>query len=230
MNINSRAIGLFLLTAFSLFFAACGEPQSNSNAAKNSATNTPAANSANTPNSAGSQANSSGAKTQAAFSKTVELHGIKFVVESPNSGSGNKVTVTPAGLQITNEAFTKSIDGEVYGVEVGDLNVDSSPEVYVYVRERGGNKRASLVAYSANNKKSMSEISLPADDPKSKNLAGFNGEDEFAVVENSLARRFPLFEGTGAAAKKTGKWRQFQYKLKQGEAGWVLYVVRVDEF
>jgi hypothetical protein len=223
MSIQFRAIGLFLLTACSLFFAACGESHSNPGATEKSAV--PPA----TPNN-GNSAGGSVAKSQAAFSKTVELHGIKFIVESPNSESGNKVTITPSGLQVTNEGVTKSIEGEVYGAEVGDLNVDQSPEVYVYVRERGGNKHASLVAYAANNRKSISEISFPADDPKSKNLAGFHGEDEFAVVESSLARRFPLFEGTGADVKKTGKMRQFQYKLKQGEAGWVLYAAKVIEF
>lgn len=186
----------------------------------------------NSSPNAGNAANSAGSANAAAkpFSKTVELHGIKFTVESPNTATGNKVTVTPSGLEATNEAATRDIDGEVYDAEIGDLNVDQSPEVYVYARKSDGDKHASLVAYSANNKKSMSEVSMPAMDPKAKDFAGFNGENEFAVVENSLVQRFPVFDGTGADAKKTGKMRQIQYKLRPGEATWQLYPVKVTEY
>lgn len=158
------------------------------------------------------------------FSQTVELHGISFKVESPNSATGNKVTITPAGLQVSNESVTVDANGEVIGAEIGDLNIDQSPEVYVYVR--GADKRASLIAYGTNSKKSMSQIYLPELDPQSKEAAGFNGEDEFAVVESTLVHRFPIFE----AGQKTGKMRQFQLKLKPGEAGWVLKTDKVVEY
>lgn len=117
------------------------------------------------------------------------MRGIKFKVESPNSETNNKVTVTPSGLSGSNEPVTSAVDGDVYEAEIADLNIDQSPEVYIYVRERGGKKRASLIGYSANSKKSLSEISVPAIDPTSKDAAGLNGEDEFAVVENTLVRR-----------------------------------------
>lgn len=210
-------------TAILVILSACGgEPKNTSN------TTNPANRANTTTNSAGTPTSSNVAKTSSPFSRTVELHGIKFKVESPNSESNNKVTVTPSGLEITNEGFTKSVEGEVYEAEVGDLNVDRSPEVYIYVRKRGVSKGVSLVAYGANNRKSLSEIFLPELAPKQ--AAGYHSEDEFAVVENSLARRFPIFEGTGADARKTGKTRQLQYKLKRGEAGWVLSVYKTTEY
>ncbi|MBX7053618.1 MAG: hypothetical protein K1X36_01595 [Pyrinomonadaceae bacterium] len=164
------------------------------------------------------------------FSKTLELHGIKFVVESPNSATGNTVKVTPSGLEVSNDVQTRSVNGEVYDAEVGDLNIDLSPEIYIYVRETGGNKKASLIAYSANKKRSLSEIAIPEVDTKSKEFAGYNGGDEFAVVESTLARRFPIYDGSGADAKKTGKMRQLKYKLKQGEAMWQLTIAGSTEF
>ena len=214
MRYWSSVGSLFFLIAVSVTIIACGGSE-RAPATENTAAGTP------TPVAV---------QSGPPFSQSLELHGIRFVVKSPNSGSDNKVTVTPSGLEITNEGFTKSVDGEVYGAEIGDLNVDRSPEVYIYVRQRGGNKRVSLIAYSANNRKSLSEVYLPDLDPQSKDAAGYKGEDEFAVVENTLARRFPIYDGTGANAKKTGKTRQFQYKLKQGEAGWVLSVDKVVEY
>lgn len=169
-------------------------------------------------------------KESKAFAATVELHGVKFVVESPNSAAGNKFTVTPSGLKESNEPFTQSVDGDVYGAEVGDLNIDQSPEIYVFVRERSGLKRSTVYGFAANAKKSMSQFALADPDVKSKEYAGYNGEDEFAVVENVLSRRFPIFEGTGADAKKTGKTRIVQYKIKPGEASWQFYVFRSDQY
>jgi len=54
------------------------------------------------------------------------------------------------------------------------------------------------------------------------------GHDEFAIIENTLARRFPLFkEGDTNAAPSGGK-RQVHYSLKPGEAGWVLQLQKTN--
>lgn len=42
-----------------------------------------------------------------------------------------------------------------------------------------------------------------------------------------IARRFPICDDH---RKPTGKWRQLQYKLVPGEAGWQLRVERMIEF
>lgn len=237
MKRYSKITGIAFLAAVGAFSLACANAANTANSANtvvNAVINASPPGNSNTANAvnAANGTNSANAANAAAkpFSKTLELQGVKFTVESPNAATGNKVTVTPAGLEITNEAMTRSIDGEVYDAEIEDLNADGSPEVYVYARGNDPEKRASLVAYGTNNKKSMSEISMPAVDPQSKNYAGFNGEDDFAVVENSLVHRFPVFDGTGANAKKTGKTRQIQYKLRPDEATWQLYPDRVTEF
>ena len=88
----------------------------------------------------------------------------------------------------------------------------------------------SLIAYSANKKKSLSEIYLPpfTDDPK---LAkGYRGHDDIAMVEGIVAQRFPIYKDTDTDDKPTGGWRQLQYKLTQGEASWVLKLDKVLEF
>ena len=164
------------------------------------------------------------------FKKTVELHGIHFVVESPNSGADNSVTITPSGLAVSNEPIVVKIAGEVSDADVGDLNVDQSPEIYVFYRERDGLKRARVVGYSANNKKSLSEISLREPSIEMPEYAGYKGEDEMIVIENVLSHRFPIFDGTGPDAKKTGKTRIIQYKIKPGEATWQFYIYRKDEY
>ena len=119
------------------------------------------------------------------------------------------------------------IIGTVTRIETGDINVDGSPEIYIYARDGEG---TNLIAYSANRKKSLSQIFLPDLTEDVKNAAGYRGHDEFAVVENSLARRFPIFPEDESETKPTGKMRQLQYKLHPGEAGWVLKVENSTEF
>jgi hypothetical protein len=50
------------------------------------------------------------------------------------------VTITPSGLAIDNSPMTKGVDGHVVLAEVADLNVDGSPEIYVYAQSAGSGR------------------------------------------------------------------------------------------
>ena len=163
----------------------------------------------------------------AAFDSKLEMQGVAFRVVSPNRADANFVEITTAGLTHDNSPWKQEIDGVVVGAEVADLNADLSPEIYVFVRGRDVEVRASLVAYSSNRKRSLSAIYLPELEAQPGATRGFRGRDEMAVVENVIARRFPIFGDDG---KPTGKWRQLQYKRVAGEAGWQLRVDRMIEF
>ncbi len=168
--------------------------------------------------------------TTGAFTKRLELQGISFYVTCANEGSINTLHIIPAGLKVDNAPISREIDGTVTGAEVTDLNVDGSPEIYVYVTSAGSGSYGSLVAFSANKLKSLSEIYLP---PLSEDQAaskGYRGHDEFAVLEGVLGRRFPVYRDMDINATPTGGTRQIQYKLVPGEAGWLLKSDRVVEY
>jgi hypothetical protein len=159
-----------------------------------------------------------------AFSKKLTLHGIRFDISS----TGNTLRIVPSGLKKDNSPIERTIDGVVTGADVGDINVDKSPEIYVYVKAK--DTTTSLIAYSANKKKSLSEIYLPpfTDDPK---LAkGYRGHSEIALVENTVVQRFPIYKDGDSDGKPSGGTRQMQYKLKKGEASWVLRLDKTIEY
>ena len=159
------------------------------------------------------------------FDKTFSLHGITFHVVATNEGAINQLTITPSGLEIVNSAMKHEIDGSVTGAEIADINADGSPEIYVYINSAGSGTYGSLIAYSANNKKSLSQIYLAPLAYDKVNSVGYMGHDEFTIIENSLARRFPIYnEGDPNCCPKGGT-RQLQYKLIQGEASWQLKLV-----
>lgn len=164
------------------------------------------------------------------FDQSFESQGIGFRVTSANNGSVNELTITPRGLSIDNTPIVQSIEGQIVRAEVADLNSDGSPEIYSYITSADNIYRGSLVACSANRCKSLSDIYLPAEPQALSRANGYRGHDEFAVVENRLVRRFPVYKDSNADGAPTGGTRQFQYKLKQGEASWVLELDRVVSY
>jgi hypothetical protein len=157
----------------------------------------------------------------APFQQTLALHGITFrvtTVEQP--GKPAVLRLTPSGLKGDNSPVEAPLNGRVISAEIADLNIDRSPEVYVFVRLPGDGAGVSVFAWSANNNKSLSQIALreiPAGDER---LTGYQGKDEFAIVESVLVRRFPVVD----------RMRQISYKLEAGEAGWILRPGRSTEF
>ena len=157
------------------------------------------------------------------FNQTFKLHGIEFKVVT----QGKHLLIIPTGLKIDNSPIERDIEGVVAGADIGDINVDGSPEIYVYIK---GKDKGSLIAYSANNKKSLSEIYLPPIPENPKLTKGYRGHDEFMMVEAIVAQRFPVYKDNDSDAKPTGGWRQLQYKLVQGEAGWQLKIDKTLEY
>ena len=173
------------------------------------------------------QATSEAQPAEISFAQVLELQGVTFNVVSSNTVSANTVSVSTTGLEIDNSAWSQEVDGTVTGAEVADLNADGSPEVYVYVKSTGADAKGSVVTYVANNRKSLSMAFMAplSDTPGAAD--GYRGQDEFAVLEGVLGRRFPIHDEVGAP---TGRIRQLQYTLNAGEAGWILKVDRVLEF
>jgi hypothetical protein len=166
----------------------------------------------------------------APFDRALELQGIRFHVTSANDGSVNTLRIVPTGLAIDNSPIERTVEGRVTGAEVADLNADGSPEVYVYVASADSGARGSLVAYSSNQRKSLSEIYLPPIAEDQAAYKGYRGRDEYAVLEGVLGHRFPVYRDADTDGRPTGGMRQLQYTLVPGEAGWLLKKDRMVDF
>lgn len=207
-----------LANAILLSLVACGEKPANTAPA------------ADTPAAAPAEAAAAPETAKPGFKKEFELNGIRFVVEATNEGSMNNLTITPSGLSEVNDVISREIDGSVTNAEIGDINADGSPEIYVWVNSAGSGGYATPIGYASNNNKSMSEIYFPPISEDAVNSKGYMGHDEFAVVEGVVAQRFPIYKDGDTNAQPSGKMRQLHYKLTPGEAGWVMKVDRVEEF
>ncbi len=164
------------------------------------------------------------------FRQEFELHGIRFLVEATNKGSLNQLTITPSGLSISNETVSREIDGSVTGADIADLDADGYPEIYVWANSAGSGSYGSVIGYAVNRGKSMSEVYFPEFDETDKYFKNYMGHDEFAVVELTFVRRFPIYKQGDSNNQPTGRTRQLQYKLLPGEAGWKLVLDKVVEY
>jgi hypothetical protein len=156
------------------------------------------------------------------FNRKLELQGIRFHLTSNNQGSVNKLRIVPSGRLSQRTPITQEVYGTVTGAEIADLNADGWPEIYVYISSAGSGSYGTVVGYAVNRGKSVTPITLPelSDDPVAS--AGYQGHDEFALVEGALARRFPVYRSGDTNASPSGGRRQLHYRLVAGEAGWLL--------
>ncbi|WP_137401437.1 hypothetical protein [Echinicola rosea] len=146
------------------------------------------------------------------YTKTLNLSSQLFIVTAREEA----LIIESPTLEVDKGPYESVLTGEVLNAEIGDLNADGEAEIFIYSRD--GEGYGKVVGYSVNNGKSMSMIAIPPIADSQEANAGYEGGDEFAIVENNLVRRFPL---------ANGKTKQIQYKLKDGEAMRQLVVDKV---
>lgn len=56
------------------------------------------------------------------------------------------------------------------------------------------------------------------------------GHDEFAIIETTLARRFPIYKDGDTNNNPTGGTRQIEYKLKDGEASRLFVIDKISKY
>lgn len=160
------------------------------------------------------------------FSKSLNLQGVDFIIVSTSNHGKNKLSITTTGLPHDyNESFDIGTEN-VVNAEVEDLNSDGSPELVVFTQKDEPQKRANVYAFSVNNKKSMSQVYFQPTEENKKINNGYNGHDEFALVETYLVQRFSLYKD----GVKTDKTRQIQYVLVDGEASRKFKVKNQSEY
>jgi hypothetical protein len=154
--------------------------------------------------------------------------GFSVRLSSPNKEDSNTLTLAPTGLRADNSPVTREVDGLVTRAALNDIDGDGSPELLVWLLRPDGGFYGSVVVYSTNRRKSLSEIWIAPPEPG--DFAGYRGEDEFEVVQHTFVRRFPVYKEGDKKDSPTGGIRQFQYKLKKSESGWQLKLDRVVNY
>ncbi len=162
---------------------------------------------------------------QTQFSKVLNLQEVGFNVSAIAKNGVNQLTVFTFGLPNEfNETFDIK-DQVVTHAEVEDLNSDGSPELVVFT-QHNENQKGMVHAFSVNNGQSMSMVYFQPTEENEAINKGYNGHDEFTLVETKLVQRFPIFEN----GQKTARLKQISYNLVEGEAMRQFVLSTVSEF
>lgn len=162
------------------------------------------------------------------FEETCKGDGFEIRILAEKEDAVWKFQLEPRGM--SSDSRVQTFEKEVPPTRIlfQDMSGDGVEELFVIFTSSGSGSYGSVMAFSTNGKKALTDIVI--DEPDSKNLEGYMGHDEFEVVENTFIRRFPVFKPGDTNSKPTGGWRQFQYKLRSGEAAWHLRLDRVVSF
>jgi hypothetical protein len=137
----------------------------------------------------------------------------------PQGQSQSNISVAFSGNAASEMKFTDK--DPISKVLVGDLDANGFDEIYIITVSAGSGSYGNVIGLASLADKSLSPITVPAVEEKDMKAGGqfegYTGHDEFEIIELSLARRFPI-----KAANAT--MRGINYKLKAGEAGFVLYI------
>lgn len=161
------------------------------------------------------------------FQKTLSLQGISFDIKTTGEGSISQLSIQPEGLEIDNQKIILEIEGQAVNAEIEDLNSDGFPEILIYTISAGSGSYGDVIGYSVNNGKSISQIYFPDISENKEANTGYMGHDEFAIVETSLVRRFPVYKEGDSNNNPTGGTRQIQYKLKDGESSRLFVIDKI---
>jgi hypothetical protein len=167
---------------------------------------------------------------KASFQKTLSSQNLSFDITTSGEGSIRQLSIQPKGLEIDNSKIALEIEGQVVNAEMEDLNGDGFPEILIYTMSAGSGSYGSVIGYSVNNGKSVSQIYFPELSENKEASIGYMGHDEFAIEKPYLVREFPIYKEKDTNVNPTGGTRQVQYKLKDGEASRLFVIDKISDY
>jgi hypothetical protein len=120
-----------------------------------------------------------------------------------------------------NSEFSFSDLDPLSKVLIGDLDKNGFDELYVITTAAGSGSYGNVRGFASLRDKSIGMVNLPelaeSDMAKGGKFEGYEGHDEFNIVNNELVRTFPVKSDKGTK-------RTVVYKMVQGEAAYQLVV------
>jgi Periplasmic lysozyme inhibitor of I-type lysozyme len=162
------------------------------------------------------------------FEKTLRFEGISFQITTGGTGSLKQLSIQSKGLD-NDLGYQHEIDGTIADAQVADLNADGFPELLIFTKSAGSGSYGNVIAFSANNKKSMSQVNFPATSENSKLKNGYMGHDKFMLDQSTLIQEFPIYKEEDPNSKPSGGIRRVEYKLVNGEASRKFVVAKISE-
>jgi hypothetical protein len=147
------------------------------------------------------------------FSQMLESGGVRFEVKSANDASIGTLRIAHTGLAPGRVHLEREIDGIVSGAELGDLDADGRPELYVYTTSAGSGSYGDVITYAVTSGGGLAQIGLPQLTEEEVLGWGYSGHDRFRLEGRHLRRSFPVYRAGDTNAAPGGGTRELRYRL-----------------
>jgi len=151
---------------------------------------------------------------------------IFIVKEEKTSASLSKISITPKGFENSKDVIQMEESDPFDYAIVADVNKDDFDELYIITRGAGSGSYANIYGFASNKDKSVTPIYVPglSDDDFVALFPGYMGHDKFYTEGNKLLRKYPVYKKGDSNNNPTGGEKVLEYKLKMGEASWILEI------
>jgi hypothetical protein len=145
------------------------------------------------------------------YQKIVRFENYRFDVTTTEWGAVRElnIRVFRDGEYLLN--IKQKIDGYATDTQLGDLNHNGSPEIYVYSCTYGSGSFGKVIGFEFYDT-NFGAIRTEALSPKLK--IGYMGHDSFKVKDFQMIRQFPIYKAGDANAQATGGTQTVVYDLK----------------
>ncbi|MFI5139144.1 MAG: hypothetical protein ACHQIM_15080 [Sphingobacteriales bacterium] len=106
---------------------------------------------------------------------------------------------------------TGDLDGAIVDVYNSDMDLDGNPEILIQTKGKDTTNYTTMYAFEFTNGKAQ-KLDFPRLTQSQRQ--GYRGDDDFYIKDGMLFREFPIYDGSGKAAKPSGQKRQLQYGLR----------------
>ena len=143
------------------------------------------------------------------YDKTLRYNVYTFNVSAADSASVRQVTIKAyrGTLLLTN--FKVQLDGPVTNAEVGDLDKNGFPELYVYSTNAKSMGRVHAWQFLSERKASVTPVNWPLATDKS-----YMGQDSLWIDRASLCRKYPAYQVVKGKKIATSETHWIRYRLK----------------
>ena len=142
-----------------------------------------------------------------------------FTVSAADTGRVRSVLVKAYRGELLLTNFRIRVDGAVVGAQVGDLDNNRFPELYIYSTSDGSGSFGRVYAWQFLPDR---KVDITPANWRSPALNGYMGHDSLWIERDILCRKFPAYQSGDANAEPSGGFQMIRYKLQPAGSGFSL--------
>lgn len=159
------------------------------------------------------------ALVESPFNKSLRFNVYTFTVTAADTGRVRDVQVKAYRGELLLTNFRVRVEGTVTGAEVGDLDNNRFPELYVYSTTNGSGSFGRVYGWQFLPER---KADITPANWRDRLPDGYMGHDSVWVERDILCRKFPVYQPGDANAEPSGGYRMMRYKLRPAGTGFSL--------